>query len=149
MTGQVDAVVVYANNEPIQLAARGLPVDLVRVSDYVQLASNGLITNETTRTQDPDLVRTLVAAVIRGIEKTLQAPDAAYRTTQSYVPGLGDSADDVQRKVLEASLPYWESARIGFSSPEAWTNMQSVLLSMGLLESPISVDEAFTNEYLP
>jgi NitT/TauT family transport system substrate-binding protein len=149
LTGQVDAVVVYANNEPIQLTARGTPVDLVRVSDYVQLASNGLITNETTRAQDPDLVRRLVAAVVRGIEMTLQEPDAAYRTTQSYVPGLGDSAADVQRQVLEASLPYWESARVGLSSPEAWTNMQSVLLSMGLLETPISVEEAFTNEFVP
>ncbi|MEX0787526.1 MAG: ABC transporter substrate-binding protein, partial [Anaerolineales bacterium] len=68
LTGQVDAVVVYANNEPIQLAARGMPVDLIRVSDYVELASNGLITNDATRTQDPDLVRRLVAAVVRGIE---------------------------------------------------------------------------------
>ena len=149
LTGQVDAVVVYANNEPVQLAARGMPVDLIRVSDYVELASNGLITNESTRAQDPDLVRRLVAAVVRGIEMTLRDPDAAYRTTRSYVPGLGDSAGDVQRDVLEASLPYWESARIGLSSPEAWANMQSVLLGMGLLDFPVPLDEAFTNEFVP
>ncbi|MEX0788661.1 MAG: hypothetical protein WD040_07675, partial [Anaerolineales bacterium] len=76
-------------------------------------------------------------------------PDSAYRTTLAYVPGLGDSAEDVQREVLEASLPYWQAARLGLSSPEAWTNMQSVLLSMGLLESPVSIDEAFTNEFVP
>ena len=42
---QQDAVVVYANNEPLQLKAQGLPVLLLRVADYVKLVSNGIITN--------------------------------------------------------------------------------------------------------
>ncbi|HSO27067.1 MAG TPA: ABC transporter substrate-binding protein, partial [Anaerolineales bacterium] len=41
VAGQVETIVIYANNEPLQLAARGYPVDVLRVADYVQLASNG------------------------------------------------------------------------------------------------------------
>lgn len=149
LAGHVDGVVVYANNEPIQLAARGMQVDLIRVADYVELASNGLITNESTRREDPDLVRRLVEAIARGVEATLADPNAAYRTTLAYVPGLGEATDDVQREVLAASLRYWEAARVGFSSPQAWTNMQSVLRTMGLLESSRPVEDAYTNEFLP
>ncbi len=43
VTDQDQAVVVYANNEPIQLRAQGFEVDVIRVADYVHLASNGLI----------------------------------------------------------------------------------------------------------
>jgi hypothetical protein len=31
----------------------------------------------------------------------------------------------------------------------AWGNMQTVLLEMGLLSTPLALDQAFTNEFLP
>ncbi len=48
IAGTEDAVVIYANNEPVQLQARGYPVNVIRVADFVNLASNGLLTNEKT-----------------------------------------------------------------------------------------------------
>src|SRR5512146_559975 len=47
-TDRDQAVSVYANNEPVQLRAKGYQLDELRVADYVKLASNGLITNEKT-----------------------------------------------------------------------------------------------------
>src|SRR5215212_8943039 len=44
--GQQDVVVGYSANEPIQLRARGIPVTEIRVADYVQLASNGILASE-------------------------------------------------------------------------------------------------------
>ncbi len=41
MAGKVDAAVGYANNEPVQLAAMGTPVDQLRVSDIYNLPSAG------------------------------------------------------------------------------------------------------------
>lgn len=149
LAGQLDGVVVYANNEPIQLEARGMPVDLIRVADYVELASNGLITNEATVASDPDLVRRMAAAVVRGLEATLRDPEAAFAIAGRFVPGLVEAGGDVQREVLGASLAFWEAERIGFSSPEAWANMEAVLLEMGLLPGPVDVAQAFSNEFLP
>jgi len=37
----------------------------------------------------------------------------------------------------------------GYIQPEAWQNMHDVLLKMGLLEAPLDVNQAFTNDYLP
>src|SRR3990170_4723292 len=51
---------VDANNEPIQLRAQGYRIDVIRVADYVRLASNGLISNEATITKNPQLVRRMV-----------------------------------------------------------------------------------------
>src|SRR5215207_4358751 len=44
--GQQDIVVGYAANEPIQLRARGIAVTELRVAEYVQLASNGILASE-------------------------------------------------------------------------------------------------------
>ena len=46
LTDQSEAVVVFANNEPVQLAARGEAINVINVADYMDMVSNGLITNE-------------------------------------------------------------------------------------------------------
>jgi NitT/TauT family transport system substrate-binding protein len=62
----------------------------------------------------------------------------------------GLKADDtVQKQVLETSMELWSADRLGVSDPKAWENMQSVLLDMGLLASPLDVSKAFTNKFIP
>ncbi len=55
-TDTSEVVVVYSANEPVQLIAQGYDLDVILVSDYVDLVSNGLITNEITLAEDPELV---------------------------------------------------------------------------------------------
>jgi NitT/TauT family transport system substrate-binding protein len=150
--GQEEAVVVYVNNEPLQLAARGYPVDVIRVADYVQLASNGILTNERMLTEDPDRVRGMVRATLRGLREAIDDPAAAFQISMKYVEGLDQLSPEeqaLQRDVLDASVAYWEASPLGFSDPQAWDNMQSVLLEMGLLTDQQDLSAAFTNEYLP
>ncbi|MGD2057770.1 MAG: ABC transporter substrate-binding protein [Anaerolineales bacterium] len=147
--GLDEAVVVYANNEPVQLASLGMPVNLIKVADYVHLASNGLITNEVTLREDPELVHSMVATLVEGIEATLVDPDEAFEVSKIYVEGLAEANEDVQREVLERSLPFWRNEMIGFSDAVGWENMQAVLLDMQLLNEAVDVNEAFTNEFLP
>jgi NitT/TauT family transport system substrate-binding protein len=146
---RVDAAVVYANNEPIQLEAQGMPVNLLRVADAVDLTSNGIVSNEATLRDRPDLVRRMATATLRGIEAALADPEAAYETCKRFVDGLDQADEQVQRAVLAASMEFWKSDQPGWSDPQAWENMQTVLLEMGLLSTPLALDQAFTNDFLP
>jgi putative riboflavin transport system substrate-binding protein len=145
----VDAAVVYANNEPFQLEAQGMPVNVIRVADYVPLASNGIVTNESTLQSDPELVRALVRAVVRGLKDVLADPDAAFEVCLKYVEGLSEADQVVQRQVLEATIRLWSPEPLGFSEAEAWQNMADVLLETGLMPSPVDVRQAYSNDYLP
>jgi NitT/TauT family transport system substrate-binding protein len=149
VANQEKAVVVYANNEPIQLEAQGVAVNVIRVADYVHLASNGLVSNEATIRDNPELVRGMVRAFQLGIRDTLEDPQTAYEICKKYVENLDQADQAVQMAVLEASIGFWQADRIGYSEPQAWSNMQSVLLEMGLLNEPLTLDQAFTNEFLP
>jgi NitT/TauT family transport system substrate-binding protein len=152
LAGQEQAVVVYANNEPIQLEARGLPVNVIRVADYVQLASNGILSNEVTLRERPELVRAMLGAVLRGVEQTLADPQAAFEICKKHVEGLAalsEEEQELQRAVLSASIEFWRSDRPGYSDPVAWENMHALLLQMGLLSEPLDLTQAFTNDYLP
>jgi len=143
------AVSVYTANEPVQLRAQGYDLTELRVSDYVQLASNGLITNETTAARNPELVRGLVAALLNGLSDTIANPEAAYQISLGYVETLVQADMTVQKQVLATSIGLWKAARLGESNSAAWENMQSVLLDVGLLSQPLDLSKGFTNEFLP
>jgi NitT/TauT family transport system substrate-binding protein len=147
--GKVDAAVVYANNEPIQLEARGFPVNVIRVADFVQLTSNGLITNEKTVADNAELVRGMIASILRGVQDTIDDPDAAYEISKDYVDGLAQADESILKGVLAASIEFWKTERLGFSVPAAWENMQRVLIETEFLKTPIDLDLAFSNEYIP
>ena len=148
ITDQVEAAVIYVVNEPTQLRALGYDVDIVPVSDYVQLASNGLISNETTIAENPELVRSFVQAALRGIEYTINNPEEAYEISTKYIENLAEADEKVQKKVLENSIQFWIADQPGFSDPQAWENMQNVLLDMGLITEPLDLSQAFTNEFI-
>jgi ABC-type nitrate/sulfonate/bicarbonate transport system substrate-binding protein len=63
-------------------------VDVIPVADYAHLAANGLITNEKTLQEDPELVRRFVKATLRGIEAARSNPSEAYEISKKYVEGL-------------------------------------------------------------
>jgi NitT/TauT family transport system substrate-binding protein len=145
---QEQAVVVYIANEPVQLATQGYEVDVIPVSDYVQLASNGIITNETTIRENPALVRAFVQATLRGITDTIANPDEAYEISKNYIETLASSDETLQKKILAASIALWQADPPGQSDPQAWENMQAVLMNMGSYAEPLDLSQAFSNDFI-
>jgi NitT/TauT family transport system substrate-binding protein len=148
VSDQEQAVVVYTTNEPVQLRSKGYAINEIRVKDYNHLVSNGLITNETTLAQDPDLVRRMNQAILKGIADTISNPDEAYEICLIYVEGLAQADQEIQKQVLMASIEFWRAEQPGYSNPQAWKNTQQVLGNMGLLTAAVDLDKAFSNDYL-
>jgi NitT/TauT family transport system substrate-binding protein len=147
--GQQEIIVGYTANEPIQLKARGIAVTELRVADYVQLAANGILASEKVVAEDPNLVRAFVGAFLKGMEYSIANPDEAFTLSESYIPNFADLDADVQKQVLAISMEHWKAERLGYSDPQAWENMQDVLLDMGLITEEMDLGKAFTNEFVP
>ncbi len=148
--GKVDAVVGYVNNEPIQLRAAGMNVNVIAVSDSLSMVANGLITNETTIKEKPELVRGFVRAVMHGLRDALADPDLAFDTSKKFVEGLGRDPknDEIQKQVLTETIKLWQGGVLGKSDPAAWDTTQAVLLSMDLLKEKIDNSQLFTNQFV-
>jgi NitT/TauT family transport system substrate-binding protein len=149
VTGEQDVIVGYIANEPIQLRARDIPITEIRVSDYVQLASNGILTSEKTIAENPELVRAFVGAFLKGLADTIADPDEAFELSGSYIPNFAELDAGLQKQILATSIELWKAERLGFSDPQAWENMQDVLLEAGLIEGSLDLNKAFTNEFVP
>jgi NitT/TauT family transport system substrate-binding protein len=145
-TSQV--IVGYSANEPVQLAAQGYDLDIILVADYLDLVSNGLITNEVTIRENPELVERMISATLKGIQYAVENPQEAYEICFKFVEGLQDADQEVQFQVLKSSLALYQTEPYGYSDPQAWQNMQDVLLDMGLMKREINLDDAYTNEFV-
>src|SRR5512140_1317188 len=91
------AVSVYTTNEPVQLAAQGYRLNEIRVADTLQLASNGLIANEQTIAKDPDLVKRMASAFLKGLADTIANPNEAYKISEKYVQDLSKQDPAIQK----------------------------------------------------
>jgi NitT/TauT family transport system substrate-binding protein len=147
--GKVDAVVGYLNNEPIQLRAAGLSVNVIAVSDYVSMVANGIVTNDSTIKNNPKLVTGFLRALVRGLQDVRNNPDEAFTLSTKYVDGLGKDpkSDALQKQVLNASIKLWTID--GRSNPMSWDTTQEVLVNMGLINTKLDPALLFTNEFLP
>lgn len=145
LSDRVDAVVGYANNEPVQLQQQGEDVNVIYVADYIDLVANGIVSNETTVSENPELVRGFVRATLRGLSATLDDPQAAYEISKKYVEGL----DDSRMPVLQASLEMWEAEPLGVTDQRSWEQTEEVLLRAGLLDAPVDdLSQAYSNQFV-
>jgi len=149
VAGQVDAAVVYVMNEPVQLRAQGYDVSLIEVDDYIHFVSNGLITNEETIAQQPELVRGMVRALTRGLQDTLDDPDAAFSICRQYVPEIDDESAPLQRAVLDAALPFWRAEAPGHSNPDDWAASVAFMQQIGMIDADLDPADMFSNDFVP
>lgn len=148
LDGRVDAVICYVANEPVQLRLAGHQINEFLVSDYIDLVSNGLLTNEKSVKDRSGTVAALVRALVRGIEYAIADPDAAFEISLTYVPEAGGENEAAQRAVLQRSVELWRADQIGVSSRDSWAASQDFMLRMGLIGEAANVDALFTNRFV-
>lgn len=148
--GQVDAALDYIVNGPVQLRLAGQDVTVISISDFVDLPSNGIITNETTINTQPELVQAMVRAALRGLEDTLEDPDSAFQASLQAVPEAGGEQTAVSRAIFDESLKLWQASRseLGRSDRAAWAAALAFMRTMGLIQSDLDVDMLFTNQFV-
>jgi len=146
--GKEQNVVGYTTNEPILLQKAGVKFTAFNVGDAVDLASNGIVTNEQTISTNPELVKAFIRAFDKGLRDTIADPQAAFEISKKYVEGLASADQETQMAILERSIASWKSDMMGKSNPQSWQNMQKVLLNMGMLTKEQDLSKIYSNDFL-
>ncbi len=147
--GTVDAVGVYANNEPVQLELAGKEINEIKTWEYTQLVGNGVATNEETIAKRPDLVHRFVRALLKGIADSIADPSMALQISVGALPEAGGKNLKTSEAVLNASIALWKSSRLGATKPEDWQAMEKFMREADFIQKDVDVSKAFTNEFIP
>lgn len=153
LVGSVDIWNGYTINEPIVAEAHGVPVHLIKPSDYgIDMYADCIITTNRMVKEKPHLVLRFVRAAVRGWEYALAHRKEAVRIVLAQDSRL---SEDHERKMLDESarLIFARTAKkrgIGFMDEFIWRKMLEELRSQSLL-GPHSVvlSKIYTNRFLP
>lgn len=148
----VDAAVDYAVSGPVVLQQAGESITTIALDDYLAMPSNGLVTNEMTLTQEPELVAAMISASLAGVAYTLANPDEAFEIALKYVPEAGGENRAINRAIFDATLAYWqfaEGSTPGATDLAAWQSATEFMQRIELIETMPEIEELFTNDFLP
>ncbi|MGE5604427.1 MAG: ABC transporter substrate-binding protein [Bacteroidota bacterium] len=152
-SGRVDAVVGFANNEPLKLEQAGYQVTRIPAWDYFSLVGHGLITGETTVKKNRKLVAKMVQATLKGMRYTLDHPEESLAICFQYLKEIGPEQRETEKKVFRESLKLWENELtkthgLGYSDLKAWEDSQQLMLEMGLIKRTMPVEKYVDRSFL-
>jgi NitT/TauT family transport system substrate-binding protein len=148
---QIDVAMTYIDNEPVQVRALGYPVNVMAVSKYIKLVSNGVVTSTALTKKNPALVQKFVTATLEGLQYTLKHPNKAFTSSMKRQPEVTDPAQlKIQRKVLTARLTFQQPPKghpLGWSNPKHWKTTFSFLRSIGSIRPAVSLTSVDINTF--
>jgi len=145
---QIDVIPAFLDNEPVLLAQKGYETNAILASDYgIETYENLIFTRQDLIDKNPDLVRRVLNATLRGYRYAVDNPNPAADLALKYDPKL-DS------KTLRASISYLiplfnpPGSKIGMMKANVWTNAYRLLIDQGILTQPQPVEKAYTLTFL-
>jgi NitT/TauT family transport system substrate-binding protein len=148
---QVDAIMGFSMNEPIEAESGGMATFVLPISDFgVDTYGLTIVSNNTLMQDKPAVVEKFLRATRRGIEDAIKDPAAAVAAVAKAVDEI-DSARET--KVLDRTIPYWQSEETkehgpGWQTQTRWQNTIDVARKLGLIETDLKPDQVFVNTFL-
>ena len=127
-------------------------IDQIRFSDHFDCIPNWytplFITSEKMIKEQPELVKKFMAVTARGYQLAIDDPQRAADLMMKAVP-------EMDEKLIRASADYYapkftaNGEPFGTQDQATWQTFEQFLVDAKLLEHPVNVDDAYTNEFLP
>ena len=147
--GTVDAAAGYANNEPVQMILAGKQINVIPVSDYSKLVGIGLVTNEKTLAERPEIIQKLTTALLHGIQDTINHPDEALNITLENLPEAGGQNLKTTQGVLNATIKLMANPHLGYVDPADWAASVKFMKDAGFIKTDLDVTKIYTNQFVP
>ena len=149
---QVDAIMGFSMNEPVEAESAGMPVTTMAIADHgvdayglVIVANSGLIA------RNPALVKGFLRATTRGLTDAIKDPAAAVAAVTKAV---SESDPTREAKVFDRTVPYFqdddkEAHGLGWQTAARWQHTSDLAKKLGLVDNDLPARQLFTNDLLP
>ena len=144
LVGQVDALMGFTMNEPIEAESAGMAVtEMMIASQGVTAYGLTIAGGDKFLKAQPDVVRAFLRATRKSIEASVAEPAAAVQAVAKSTSEL-DSAREA--KVLQKTLPFWSVqgmslASFGTQTAAGWQQTIDTAKRVALVETAPSVND--------
>jgi NitT/TauT family transport system substrate-binding protein len=153
ITGKVQAIAGYAQGYVPSVEIRGnKKARILWYADCgVAAVSNGIIVHNDLIKEDPALIRTFVAASIKGFLHGRKQPEEMANIVKKY----SDATDvRITRREAELSWNTWLTPNtmgkpLGWMSDKDWAATVDVLKQYGGVTAPLDARKLYTNDFVP
>ncbi len=139
---------VYTTGSIQILKDAGYELNLIYPGDYgVHFYNDTIFASEDFIDSNPDLVLRFLRATLRGWRWAIENPEEAAKLTLEYNSELDA---EIQILQMEASVPLIHTGEgdIGCMQAEVWESMYQTLLDQGILETPYTISDAYTMDFV-
>ncbi|SHG58694.1 ABC transporter substrate-binding protein [Ornithinibacillus halophilus] len=147
----VDFSLVFYGWTGIEAELRGVDLNMVYLADFsdeLDYYTPIIATSEEMISTDPELVKAFTHAAVKGYEFAVEHPEDAAQILIDHVPDL--DPDLVKRSQDWISPRYQDDAdQFGTQEQERWQKFADFLLEYEIIDEPVDIEQAFTNEFLP
>jgi NitT/TauT family transport system substrate-binding protein len=153
VTGQFPAIAGYANGQVPSIEIRGhKKARMFWYTDCgVTAVSNGIVVHNDLIKEDPALIRSFVAASLKGFLYGRQHPDEMIAIVRKFSQAV-DPAIAMREAELTWDLwltPNTMGKPLGWSSDKDWEETVMVLKQYGGVTAPLEARQLYTNDFVP
>ncbi|WP_422748177.1 ABC transporter substrate-binding protein [Mycobacterium sp. WMMD1722] len=154
LSGRVDGLIGFAHDQGPTIADKsGKEVRYLRYSDAgLNFYSNGLIANESTIADNPELVQSMVDATSEAYAAAAQNPEAAVDAMAGKDPQMPPREvllQQWQQTIPLLHTPATADQAPGSNSMQDWTTTITTLTDAGLLETAKDPAEYWDSSFAP
>ncbi len=148
---RVQAIGCYVDNQPADLAAQGIKVNIVTVADMgLYVPGQVIFVNNDFLAKNPDVVKGFLTAVLKGYQYEDAHPAEAAQFMAKYYPEVDPKVIEQKINLIKVSWfsPATDKNGFGWSDPSAYQNLQQLLIDTKVLDKPVDLSKAIDNSIL-
>ncbi len=147
----IDFAWIFAGWTGLEAKAKGMDlnfIDLAKEDKAFDYYTPVIIASESKIAQNPEMVKKFMRATSKGYDYAIKNPGQAGDILLKNVPEL-------DKELVAASQAYLagqyqaDAWRWGEMKTEVWKNYADFMLANQLIEKPLQVEKAFSNDFLP
>jgi NitT/TauT family transport system substrate-binding protein len=150
LTGQVDALLGYVGDEPVQALKAGKELTILPLRDYgIEMYNECIVANKDWLAANKDTARKVVGAVLKGWQYAIDHPEEAVGIMQKLFPEQDAKFNALSFERIRPLLnPAGGKAGLGAQTADGWQNTIELLYDQKLIERKPEVRSVFTNDCL-
>lgn len=147
----VDFTWIYYGWDGIAAEIKEVPINFIKLQDYnenLDFYTPVIIANETLLTDQPDLAKKFLNATAKGYEFAIENPKESVEILLAEAPEIDSEIARASQEYL-ANEYISDASQWGIMEHKRWEGYSDWMYKNQLIERPLDVEEAYTNEYLP